>query len=280
MSRPRTPAAGQAALLARRAKEVALCIDFDGTLSPIVTDPQAARPLPGIVELLGPLARQYAAVALISGRPAAYLAEHVAAAGIRYLGLYGLQEIHDGQIQVHPDLHAARPAVIAAREALREAPSVRTSGAWIEDKEYAVAVHTRRLAEPDQWAAALHQTARTIAEEHGLQVIPGKLVWELRPSVRGDKGDAVRRVTAESGAREIVFIGDDLGDLPAFAAVANLTLDGYRGLRIAVRSDEAPHPLLAQADLTVDGPAGVLNFLQMLAEPAPGADRRPSPAHP
>jgi trehalose-6-phosphatase len=58
--------AEHAARLAERAGEVALCLDFDGTLSPIVDDPQAARPLQGIVELLEPLARRFAAVALVS----------------------------------------------------------------------------------------------------------------------------------------------------------------------------------------------------------------------
>jgi hypothetical protein len=56
--------------LAARAGEVALCLDFDGTLSPIVPDPASARPLEGVVELLGPLAERFAALALVSGRPA------------------------------------------------------------------------------------------------------------------------------------------------------------------------------------------------------------------
>ena len=149
----------QAARLVERAQKVALCLDFDGTLSPIVEDPQAARPLPGIVELLGPLAERFAAVALVSGRPAAYLAEHAAARGVRYLGLYGLQEIREGQLRVDPRLKAARPAVLAAGKALRNAPAVRDSGAWLEDKEYAVAVHTRRLADPGQWASPIDQAA-------------------------------------------------------------------------------------------------------------------------
>jgi Trehalose-phosphatase len=62
--------AEQAGRLAAQAEKVALCLDFDGTLSPIVPDPEAARPLEGMVELLGQLAARYAAVALISGRPA------------------------------------------------------------------------------------------------------------------------------------------------------------------------------------------------------------------
>lgn len=260
-----TSAPEQAARLVERAQKVALCLDFDGTLSPIVEDPQAARPLPGIVELLGPLAERFAAVALVSGRPAAYLAEHAAARGVRYLGLYGLQEIREGQLRVDPRLKAARPAVLAAGKALRNAPAVRDSGAWLEDKEYAVAVHTRRLADPGQWASPIDQAARKIAGQYALEVIPGKLVWELRPPVRRDKGDAVRRVVAESGARDVVVVGDDRGDLPAFSAVAQLAGQGHKGLRVAVRSEEAPPQLLAEADLIIEGPAGVLDFLQQLA---------------
>jgi trehalose 6-phosphate phosphatase len=257
--------AEHAARLAERADEVALCLDFDGTLSPIVDDPQAARPLlPGVAELLEPLAARFAAVALVSGRPAAYLAEHAAVPGVRYLGLYGLQEIRDGQVWVDPRLEAARPAVVAAHEDLKTHPAVQASGAYLEDKEYAVAVHTRRVPDPDRWAAPIDQAARQVADRHGLEVVPGKLVWELRPAVRSDKGDAVRRVVAESAAREVVVVGDDLGDLAAFAAAAGLTAESGYGLRVAVRSAEAPPALLDEADLVVEGPAGVRDFLGRL----------------
>jgi trehalose 6-phosphate phosphatase len=87
------------------------------------------------VELLEPLAARFAAVALISGRPASFLAEHAAATGVRYLGLYGLQEIRDGQLWVDPRLQAARPAVLTAAEDLRNSAAVRASGAHLEDKE-------------------------------------------------------------------------------------------------------------------------------------------------
>jgi trehalose 6-phosphate phosphatase len=254
-----------------RAQEVALCLDFDGTLSPVVDDPQAARPLQGVVELLGPLASRFAAVAIISGRPAAYLGEHVGASGVRYLGLYGLQEMHEGQVHVDPRLEAARPAVGAAAAALHDSPAVRDSGAWLEDKVYSVAVHTRRVPDRDRWTDPVDRAARQIAEQHGLELIPGKLVWELRPPVPSDKGDAVRRVVAESGARAVVVVGDDLGDLPAFAAVAEFAAGGGEGVRVAVRSEEAPPQLISGADLVLDGPTGVLDFLRLLAAPPAGA---------
>ena len=204
--------------LAGRAGEVCLCLDFDGTLSPVVDDPEAARPLAGIVGLLAPLVDRFAAVAIISGRPAPYLAEHIGVPGVRYLGLYGLQEMHEGESRVDPRLEAARPAVAAAEATLRGSPAVVESGAWLEDKVYSVAVHTRRVPDRDRWADPVDRTAREVAEQHGLELIPGKMVWELRPRVPGDKGDGVRRVVAESGASFVVVIGDDLGDLPAFAA--------------------------------------------------------------
>jgi trehalose 6-phosphate phosphatase len=256
--------AGHAARLSAQAGHVALCLDFDGTLSPIVDDPEAARPLPGVVELLGSLAARFAAVALISGRPATYLAEHAGAPGVRYLGLYGLQEIRHGQVWVDPRLEAAHPAVVAAHEELRYSAAVRHSGAHLEDKEYAVAVHTRRVSDPQRWATPIDKAVRQIADRHGLEVVPGKLVRELRPAVRSDKGDAVRRVVAESGARSVVVAGDDLGDLAAFAAAAQLAAEGGDGLRVAVHSAEAPPALLAAADLVVEGPPGLRDLLEQL----------------
>jgi trehalose 6-phosphate phosphatase len=253
--------AREAARLARRAAEVAICLDFDGTISPIVEDPAAARPLPGVVELLGPLADRYAAVALISGRPATYLASHAAAPGVRYLGMYGLEEIVEGRVLVDPRMEAARPGVAACTRDLAADPAVTASGAHLEDKRYAVAVHLRRVPHPDRWAGPIAEAAERVADAHDLEVVPGKMVWELRPRVRSDKGDAVRRVVAESGAGAVLVAGDDLGDLPAFAVAAKL---GGGGLRVAVRSAEAPAELLDGADLVVDGPEGVRDLLEHL----------------
>jgi trehalose 6-phosphate phosphatase len=180
---------------------------------------------------------------------------------VRYLGMYGLEEIVEGRVQVDPRLEAARPAVAAAAADLARHPAVTAGGAHLEDKRYAVAVHTRRVPDPDRWAAPIDAAAAEVAAAHGLEVVPGRLVWELRPPVASDKGDAVRQVAAASGAAALLVVGDDRGDLPAFAAAADL---GGDGLRVAVASPEAPPELLAQADLVVDGPAGVRDLLERL----------------
>jgi trehalose 6-phosphate phosphatase len=68
----------------------------------------------------------------------------------------------------------------------------------------------------------------------------------------------------------VVVAGDDLGDLSAFAAAAQLAAEGGDALRVAVASAEAPEQLLAEADLIVDGPPGLRDLLRRLAgEPRP-----------
>jgi trehalose 6-phosphate phosphatase len=251
--------------IAAQAARTALCLDFDGTLAPIVPDPETAAPLPGVPALLARLARRFAAVALISGRPVAYLAERVGAEGVRLLGLCGVEQVVDGRVRVDPEVEAARPAVQAALADLRQHPAVVESGAWLEDKGLAVVVHLRRVADPGRWAAAVESAARESAERHGLEVLPGRLVWELRPPTGRDKGSAVRQVVAESGARLVVVAGDDVGDLAAFQATDDLAAEGVRGVKVAVRSPESPPALLDRADLTVDGPEGVRDLLERLA---------------
>ena len=253
-----------AARLAAQAQTTAICLDFDGTLAPIVDDPNEARPLPGTVELLGHLAGRFAAVAVLSGRPAEYLAEHTAAQGVRCFGLYGLQEIRDGAAWVDPRLESARPAVLMAEQDLRDCAPVRDSGAYLEDKQYAVAIHTRRILDRARWTAAIDHAAHQVAGRHGLEVVIGKLVWELRPAVRSDKADAVRRIVSESRARSLVVAGDDVGDLPAFAAAAELRDRGGDVLCVAVDSAEAPPALIEQADVIVAGPPELLEFLRRL----------------
>ena len=253
--------------LAAEPAQAALCLDFDGSLAPIVADPEQAAPLPGTAELLAGLARRYAAVALVSGRPAADLYRRVPVPGVRYLGLYGMEKLVDGRPVAQAEASARAPALRAALAELAAHAAVRGAGAHLEDKGLGVALHLRRVPEPQRWAAALEAAAREVAARHGLEVLPGRLVWELRPPTGHDKGAAVRRVVAESGARRLLVAGDDVGDLAAFRAVAELAGDGVEGLRVAVRSPEAPPELLAQADIVVDGPPGLHALLARLQGP-------------
>ena len=162
------------------------------------------------------------------------------------------------ELFIFPFFNFGRPMLAGT---LLEYRHARIATARLEDKSYAVAVHTRRIVDPARWAGPIEEAAGRIAARHGLEVVPGKMVWELRLAVHSDKGDAVGRVVADSGARSVVVAGDDLGDLAAFTTASRLAGEG---LRVAVRSAEVPPELLAEADLIVEGPAGLQEFLGRL----------------
>ena len=237
----------------------AVIVDFDGTLAPIVVDPRAARPLPGVGEVLLALARRYARVAVVSGRPLAYLGAHLPAS-IDVAGLYGLEERRSGELVEHPLAATWRPVIDeTAAAALDQLPE----GVEVEHKGLSLTLHTRRHPERAEQAAAW---AATMGAATGLDVRGGKQSVELHPPIDVDKGTVVSGLVA--GLRAACFLGDDLGDLPAFAALDRFAAGGGAAVRIAVASAEAPPELLAAADLQVDGPQGALELLQALAVPS------------
>jgi trehalose 6-phosphate phosphatase len=255
--------AGLDALVADPARSV-IGTDFDGTLAPIVADPQAARALPGAVPALRRLAGAVGTLAVITGRPAAEAVAYGgldAVPGLIVLGHYGWQRWQDGELTGPP----SPPAVQAARQALpgllRQAGA--PDGTWVEDKGHALAVHTRRTADPDAALGLLRGPLDNLAERTGLAAEPGRMVIELRPA-GVDKGSALTGLVRERGATAVLFCGDDLGDLPAFAAVRALRADGIPGCAVASASPESPE-VAAAADLVVDGPEGVVALLAALA---------------
>lgn len=133
----------------------------------------------------------------------------------------------------------------------------------LEDKGHALAVHTRQAADPAGALATLSPALRAVADELGLAAEPGRFVLELRPPGM-DKGAALRRLVDESGAGAVLFAGDDLGDLAAFAAVEGLRARQIPGVTVCSRSAEAT-ALADRADLVVDGPTGVVALLRALA---------------
>jgi trehalose 6-phosphate phosphatase len=151
---------------------------------------------------------------------------------------------------------------------IRELPRLlRQAGApdaWIEEKGLAVAVHTRRLEDPAAAFDRLLPVLRAAAEERRLAVEPGRMVIEIRATGM-DKGKSLRTLVSEFEAGGVVFIGDDLGDIPAFEAALGVRAQGLPALLVCSGSDEQ-HVLRDVVDLVVDGPDGVMQFLRELTE--------------
>lgn len=243
----------------------AVITDFDGTLSPIVEDPAAARPLDGVVATLHELARRFGRVGVVSGRPVSFLRDrlelgHPPATTLFVSGLYGIEWLDAGEERVHETALAYRPTVADVAD---RAEAAAPAGVHVERKRYSVTIHVRNAPPAaDEWARTWAD--RTCAAT-GLVVHGGRRSYELRPPLDLDKGTVVDALVAGAGAA--CFLGDDLGDVPAFDALDRLRdATGAATVRIGVRSAEAPSALLERADVVVDGPAGSLELLRSLLQ--------------
>ncbi len=263
---------GRAALqhVVREPARSLICLDYDGTLAPIVADPDRAFPAAGAVAVVRRLALSVGGAGVVTGRPAPVA---IALLGLTpadpdnvfVLGHYGLQRwTPSGGVRVDD---AFDPAVID--EVRRRLPALlREAGApegvAIEDKGESVAVHVRRTTNPDDALATLRGPLESLARSHGLRLEPGRMVLELRPAGI-DKGVAVERLVAELDAQAVCYAGDDLGDLAAYDALDRLRDQGIAALKVCSGSAEVPQ-LKDRADLVVAGPAELVGFLNALAD--------------
>jgi trehalose 6-phosphate phosphatase len=245
------------ALLVEHPERAALFTDYDGTLAPIVDDPQAAVPVAGAGQALGRAARRLGLVAVVSGRPVAWLCRQLGdAGGVVFAGLYGLERIRDGEIVAVPGAQRWREVI---EEVAAAADAEMPVGVLVERKGLALTLHARTA--PAQQRRIEEWAARR-AEGRGLISHPGRRSVELRPPVPIDKGTVVSELA--EGYDAVCFIGDDRGDLAAFEALGRLAGAGVHTVAVAVASDESPKEVLDAADLVLDGPPAVLELLRRL----------------
>jgi trehalose 6-phosphate phosphatase len=264
------------AALVRAAAEAVVGLDFDGTLAPIVEDPAQAHIHPEAGAVLAALAEQVRAVAVVTGRPAR-----------QALDLGGLERVGNAIGDAGKELYlfgqygnerwsSTNRRVIAPRpphglatfiaDLPRLLRRLDAEDVHLEEKGLAVAVHTRRVADPEATYAALLPALREQAARHDLVVEPGRQVIEIR-SPGMHKGIVVDTLVEELDAGGFVFVGDDLGDVEAFDAVAALAKGGMPTLLVCSSSDEES-ALVALSDVLVHGPEGVLELLRQLTADA------------
>ena len=257
------------------ARDVVVGLDFDGTLSPIVEDPEHAVIHPDAPAALVDLAAQVRAVVVITGRPARQVVElggldavaDALAPGARLavLGQYGYER-WDSETRAFTSPEPPRGLQAFRDELPRLLEAQHAVGALVEEKGLAVAVHTRRLPDAKEAFVRLEAALGDAAERHGLTLEPGRLVLEVRaPGMH--KGIALESALEDYRGGGVLFVGDDLGDLEAFEAGRSLRGRGVPALLVCSSSEEQ-EALAEQADVVVGGPAGVVSLLQTFAADA------------
>jgi trehalose-phosphatase len=222
-----------------------ICLDFDGTLAPIVEKPELATMPDDIRAILLELKERYP-VAVISGRSLEDLRGRAALPGIICLGNHGAEM--EG---VHPEVNdrgSLEEFLSAARQTFASIPGIQ-----IEDKGVTASIHFRRV-EPlllGDFFVTFKGIAGEFAEKVG--VTEGRKVFEIRPRGAAGKGDALRQLMEGVGKGKLpLYMGDDTSDEEAFRAL--------RGAGISVAVGGSP-----EADYYLKNQGEVHTFLELLA---------------
>lgn len=235
----------------------AVFLDYDGTLTPIVDDPDAANIGDAERKVLADLS-EAVPVAIVSGRGLADVRSHVAVDGLTYSGSHGFEiEMPDGEV-IEQEQAGESVSQLDEAERLLDEGATDLAGIMIERKPYAIAVHTRR-AESEEARQAAGELARNVVSRFdGLILRGGKEVHELRPAIDWDKGAALSHLRSLlPGDPTPLYVGDDDTDEDGFHAVRR---EGGLGILVGKARGGG-----TWADFTLSDPAQAIEFLERLA---------------
>ena len=239
----------------------AVFFDFDGTLSEIVENPDAAQLVDGAADALTSLGAT-CPVAILSGRDLADVRDRIGLPGIWYAGSHGFELTGpDDAHHENPEAAASIPVLAEAAAALADQLG-HIPGVVVEHKRFGVAVHYRNAGRDR--VGEVTAAVRSAGQRTALHVTTGREVIELRPNVDWNKGRTLRWVLDyirdDDGAAPLlpIYLGDDITDEDAFDAVAD------DGIAILVRhSDDGDRATAARYAL--DDPDRVREFTERLA---------------
>jgi trehalose 6-phosphate phosphatase len=240
----------------------ALLLDYDGTLTPIVTDPATANLSPAMQQILTALVHhpRYQ-VAMVSGRALTDLRQRAEGLALYMAGNHGLEIVGPEIAYCHPEAVQLQSHLqTLARELHQELET--SPGAWVEDKGLTLTVHMREV--PPAYVSLVQRRVLRLLqpalEARALALRTGKAVLEIRPAIKWDKGGALRWIVDHMCQRRSasgmfpVYIGDDETDEDAFRAL------GDTGLGILVGCDR----LSSAAHYYVESVEQTMQFLDML----------------
>ena len=244
-------------------KPFAILSDIDGTLAPIVPNPEDARISPRARDAIRQLISRDVRVAFITGRALEKARSMADIPEAYFAANHGLQIALGGDTSTPEEV---RPYVEWARQVIHDASCRNLPGVTVEDKGPVVAFHYRRANSEGAARAAIRAAVAASEAAAHFRVQEGRKVIELRPRLAIDKGTAVGTLVRQIGAKSVLALGDDTTDLDMFRGVRDLREAGISGASVAVLSDEMQALVLENADYFVHGIEGVEWLLEELAK--------------
>ncbi len=212
-------------------RRLAVFLDYDGTLAPIVERPELAAISPSMHEAVSELSK-HCTLAIISGRDLADIQKKIGLNDLIYAGSHGFEICGQAGIFFQHTRKAKfdTPLKKAAATIRDELASI--DGLLVENKKLSIAVHYRQVDKADQ-PKVEKVVDSIIADNCGLRLKPGKMVYEIQPDIDWDKGKAVLHILdfLNLGGPDViaVYVGDDITDEDAFKAIEGIGIGIFTG---------------------------------------------------
>jgi trehalose 6-phosphate phosphatase len=247
--------------------------DIDGTLSAIAPTPADAILLPGIEELLRKYLETFAMLAVVSGRSALDARRLVGIPGIIYIGNHGLERLsiqgndRDETLEILPEAIPYEISINAALDTIQQQLVPLYNGMIIERKGITGSIHYRLVQDADRAHDDILDILTPLAQRDNLAIMTGKMVIELRPPIRQNKGTSIAGLVREHHLASALFLGDDMTDIDGFRALHQLQESGAcQCISIAVLHPESPVALRQESDIALEGIEFMPSFLRWLLD--------------
>ncbi|XP_039833631.1 trehalose 6-phosphate phosphatase RA3-like isoform X2 [Panicum virgatum] len=261
---PSALAGFESVLAAAKGKQVVMFLDYDGTLSPIVKDPDTAVMTEEMRDAVRGVAEHFP-TAIVSGRCRDKLAE------LYYAGSHGMDIKGPTPESKHAKAKAEAVLCQPASEFLPvidevyralTATTAAIPGATVENNKFCLSVHFRCVQE-EKWSALEEQVRSVLKEFPDLRLTRGRKVLEIRPSIKWDKGNALQFLLEALGFADSnnvfpIYIGDDRTDEDAFKVLRDMG----QGIGILV----SKIPKETSASYSLREPSEVKEFLHKLVK--------------
>ncbi|KAL6598528.1 hypothetical protein ACP70R_046227 [Stipagrostis hirtigluma subsp. patula] len=255
---------------ASKGKQIVMFLDYDGTLSPIVDDPDAAYMSDTMRRAVRSVAKHFP-TAIVSGRCRDKVFDFVKLAELYYAGSHGMDIKGPAKASRHTKAKPKRVLFQPASEFLPMIQQVHESliektkcipGAKVENNKFCVSVHFRCVDEKS-WSTLADMVKSVLKDYPKLKLTQGRMVFEVRPTIKWDKGKALEFLLESLGFADCsdvlpVYIGDDRTDEDAFKVLRK------RGQGIGILVSKYPKDTTASYSL--QEPAEVMEFLLRLVE--------------